>query len=210
MKKILISLLMGGFCSLMAMDETIWEHDLHAGKSIRKSGDDEKVFDIRREILAAITESLPEGAVADTWYPISQSITLYLRAIHDAEEVTLVFAQPVCELSFTLVDGEKSRHGHFGGSYEKISQFKKKRFYNCWECEGTKLLLRILRREAGSADEIVLDESDVGVRHDRKHDIKDFTNPEAQGFTADPVGAGGINRQIFENTIKGFGKKLGL
>lgn len=34
---------------LVAMDAAIWEHDFHAGKSIRKIEDVETVFDIRRE-----------------------------------------------------------------------------------------------------------------------------------------------------------------
>jgi hypothetical protein len=49
MKKIWMTLLMSGFCGLVAMDAAIWEHDFHAGKSIRKIEDVETVFDIRRE-----------------------------------------------------------------------------------------------------------------------------------------------------------------
>ena len=114
-----MSLLMSGFCCLMAMAEVTWEHDFRAGKSIRKIEGVETVFDIRRERSVDPVEVLPEGAEADIWYPIVRNITLDLRGIHDAEEVTgLVFAQPVCELSFTLVDGEKSIHGHYRDPYK--------------------------------------------------------------------------------------------
>ena len=205
MKKIWMTLLMSGFCGLVAMDAAIWEHDFHAGKSIRKIEDVETVFDIRRERSVDPVELLPEGAEADIWYPIVRNITLDLRAIRDAEEVTgLVFAQPVCELSFTLVDGEKSIHGHYRDPYKTKSGFPPKTVtrHKCYECEGTLIIMRLLRRDADSGDIAIVKESHIDTRHSKGRDLQDFTNPASQGLTPAPEGVGGVNKQVFENTIK--------
>ena len=215
MKRILMAMMMGTFGYLAAAD-TVWEHDLNSGTSKRTVGDAVKTFNIRRERSVDPVEVLPEAAVADTWYLIVRNVILDLRS-DDAEEINgLAFVQPVCELKYTIVDGAISTHGHYGEAYEKVSKWKRKIFYRCWRCEGTQLLARLLRRAAGSAEETVVSESVVGMRHDRKGYLeKDFTNPESQDYEAGkltpaPDGVGGVNRQAFENTLKAFGKKLGF
>jgi hypothetical protein len=217
MKKILMGVLLGGFSYLAAADTAVWEHDLDAGTSKRTVGDVVTNFKIMRERSADPVEALPDAAAADTWYQIVRRGTLNLKADGDTEVVSdLAFEQLVCELKITIVDGARSIHGHYGEAYDKVSQWKKKIFYRCWRCEGTQLLARLLRRAAGSAEETVVSESVVGMRHDRKGYLeKDFTNPESQDYEAGkltpaPDGVGGVNRQAFENTLKAFGKKLGF
>lgn len=197
--------------------DAVWVHDLEAGTSRRTVGDVVTNFTIVRERSVDPVEALPDAAVADTWYRIVRRGTLNLKADGDTDELVndLAFEQLVCELKYTVVDGVKSTHGHYGEAYEKVSKWKKKTFYKCWACEGTQVLAKLLRRAVGSAEETVVSESVVGLRHDRKGYIQDFTNPESQDYGTDkltpaPDGIGGVNKQAFENTLKAFGKKLGF
>jgi hypothetical protein len=216
MRKILVSLLMGGFCCLTAMDEAVWIYDLDAATATRTMGEFVTHFTITRERSADPVEVLPEGAAADTWYPIFRKGTVNLKANDGSEEIKDQFFElPVSELMYTVVDGRKSKHGHFGEPFEQISKWKKKKFFKCWECEGTELLARVLRRDAGTEVETIVRESIVGLRHDRKHYIRDFTNPGEQDYetgkiTPAPEGVGDVNRQVLENTFKGLGAKLGI
>lgn len=215
MKNILLGALISGFASLAAMD-VVWEHDFHAGKSIRRTGDSEKIFDIRRERLNPVVESLPEGAEAGTWYPVMQTMTLDLRAIDNSEEVIgLPHENVIAELSFIILDGKESIHAHFGEPYEKISKLKKKKFFKCWECKGVESLVRVLKRAAGSAEEIIISETSAGIRHERRGYISDFTNPSEQDYgtgkiTPAPQGVGGVNKQVLENNFKSLKGKLGI
>jgi hypothetical protein len=141
---------------------------------------------------------------------------LNLKSVDDTEEIKdHRFQQLIAELSFTIVEGTKSVHAHYGESYEKISKLKKKIFYKCWECEGTELLIRVLRRAAGSDEETIVSETSTGTKHERKHYISDFTNPNEQTYgtgiiTSAPEGVESINKQVLENTFNGLRGKLRL
>jgi len=107
-------------------------------------------------------------------------------------------------LSFTLVDGEKSIHGHYRDPYKTKSGFPPKTVtrHKCYECEGTLIIMRLLRRDADSGDIAIVKESHIDTRHSKGRDLQDFTNPASQGLTPAPEGVGGVNKQVFENTIK--------
>lgn len=210
MKKLLIALLMGSIGYLAASADAVWVHDLEAGTSRRTVGDVVKDFNIKRERSADPAEVLPEGAVVDTWYPIVRNVTLDLSA-EDGEEIKgLQYAQPVCELQFTYVEGERSTHAHYGNPFNVKSGFPPRTVtrYKCYACEGIQVLMRILRRASGSDVVTTVEDSPSVIRHVRGADIgHDFTNPWEQDYGAGkitpfPEGIGSVNKQTFENTFK--------
>lgn len=199
---------------LIAADS--WVYNLDEGTAIRTANEVVTNFSITRERSIDPVEMLPEDAEEGVWYPILRTGTLTLQASDSDEKINgHPFQVMVSELKYEMVDGTVSTHAHYGEAYEKISKFKKRAFYKCWECEGTELLMRVLRRASASDEETILSESSVGFRHERKHYIKDFTNPEEQDYgtgkiTPAPQGVGGVNKQMLENTFKSLKGKLGI
>ena len=101
-----------------------------------------------------------------------QNIILDLKSTSDDEEIKgLVFAQTVCELMFTYVEGQKSTHAHYGDPFKVKSGFKTVTRYKCYACESTQVLMKISKRVTDGEEIITLAESPAELRHARGEDI---------------------------------------
>lgn len=198
-----------------AIAEPIWLYNLDASNATRTNGGIVTIFNITRERSIDPQEVLPADAEVGIWYPILRAGTLNLQAPDSGEKIdNHPFQVLVCELKYEMVDGATTIHAHYGEAYKKVSQFKKKTFYKCWACEGTEQLLRILKRTPDNTEEIIVNETLAGVKHTRKDNIQEFTNPESQDYGTGKItaasGSSGVNRQVVENTLKGLFKKVGI
>jgi hypothetical protein len=214
-----MALLMGTFGYLAAssydsaLDEGMgWKYDLVARTATRSS--DGAIFKITYCEKTNPDEKLPAIAVQDTWYPFYITGKLDLSeagpAVAKEEIKGHLFKQLVSELSYTIVEGDRSSHAHYGDPFKVKSGFPPRTVtrYKCYACEGIQVLMRVLRRAAGGELVTTVEESPTVVRHVRGADIgHDFTNPESQDYgtgkiTPFPEGIGSVNKQTFENTFK--------
>ena len=212
-----MTLLIGGFCALMASGAPggpgEFEYDFPNRAVVRRS--DHTLFDITYCEKDSVVKKLPEGAQEDVWYPIYATGKIDLKARTGDEVIkNHPFSTSISELRYVLFEGRKNEHAHFHAPY-KSGGFKSVTRYKCYECHSFEIITQLQERTSSSGEPTVLEEVVSGVRYARQEgvSIQDFTNPQDQDYksgkiTASPDGVGNLNKQRFENTLKRWADQI--
>ncbi len=235
MRKILFTLLIGGFCALNAADSTdiepgelaekvpyqvgvpvdaTWEHDIDAQTSVRTLAEVKTIFKITRERSSEPVIELPGNPEFDAWYPFYLNGILNLES-DDGEKVEkLPFKVLHSELMLKHVQTKKVKSQHdFENEFTK--ELKGKGFkvvtvkrYNIFGCNCVTWHTELYRRIRG--EEVLVETGPDQVSHELGGVESTCTNPRDQGgITQLPNRGPGISSgHLVGNTIKTFVKKF--
>ncbi|MCX7343159.1 MAG: hypothetical protein NT128_03335 [Proteobacteria bacterium] len=235
MRKILFTLLIGGFCALNAADSTdiepgelgekvpyqvgvpvvaTWEHNLDAGTSVRTLADVKTTFIITRERSAEPVIEFPGNPEFDAWYPFYLNGTLNLKA-DDGETIEgLAFKVLHSELMTRRVETGRVKSQHdFENEFTKELKGKGLRVvtvkrYNIFGCNCVTWHTELYRRIRGV--EALVETGADQVSHELGGVEATCTNPRDQGsITQLPNRGPGISSgHLVGNTIRTFVKKF--